>query len=68
NGRIGVLGGIDVDFLVRSTPEEITKRAEKMVERGMEKGGYALGSGNSIPEWVPEENYLAMIKAARRMG
>ncbi|MHC4962237.1 MAG: uroporphyrinogen decarboxylase family protein [Planctomycetota bacterium] len=68
NGRIGVLGGIDVDFLVRSTPEEITKRSEKMVERGMEKGGYALGSGNSIPEWVPEENYLAMIKAARRMG
>ena len=29
-----------------------------------EKGGYALGSGNSIPYYVPQENYLAMIAAA----
>jgi hypothetical protein len=28
------------------------------------EGGYALGSGNSIPEYVPFENYMAMIAAA----
>jgi uroporphyrinogen decarboxylase len=62
--RIAILGGIDVDFLCRSTPEEITKRSRALVEMGMRGGGYALGSGNSIPEYVPQENYLAMIKAA----
>ena len=27
--------------------------------------GYALGSGNSIPDYVPVENYLAMIRAGQ---
>jgi len=27
------------------------------------QGGYALGSGNSIPDYIPSENYLAMLKA-----
>jgi len=65
--RIATLGGIDVNFLCAATPEAITARAEKLVARGMEKGGYALGSGNSIPDYVPQESYFAMIKAAGRM-
>jgi len=31
------------------------------------QGGYALGSGNSIPEYVPVDGYLAMLEAARRI-
>ena len=27
--------------------------------------GYALGSGNSIPDYVPVEGYLAMVQAAQ---
>jgi len=62
-GRIAVMGGIDVDFLCRASPSEITKRSKAMLEKGMEKGGYALGSGNSIAEYIPCENYFAMMKA-----
>jgi hypothetical protein len=29
--------------------------------------GYALGSGNSIPEYVPVKNSLAMVQAAQRI-
>ncbi len=29
------------------------------------RGGYALGTGNSIPMYVPDENYLAIISAIR---
>lgn len=61
--RIAVFGGIDVDFICRSTPEEVYNRSAAMLERSAEKGGYALGSGNSIPYYVPHENYLAMIAA-----
>lgn len=62
--RIAVLGGIDVDFLVRSEPDCIRSRAEKLVAQGMRRGGYALGSGNSIPDYIPRAKYLAMIRAA----
>jgi len=58
--RIAVAGGIDMDFLVRRTPEEIKARAENLLLLTKSKG-YALGSGNSIPPYVPAENYLAMI-------
>ncbi len=64
-GRIAIFGGIGLDFLCRSTPEEIFKRSCSMLERTAVKGSYALGSGNSIPYYVPDENYLAMISAVR---
>ena len=63
-GCIAILGGLDVDFLVRSEPEEITARARRMLEMAEEKGGYALGSGNSIPSYIPPEHYFAMLRAA----
>jgi uroporphyrinogen decarboxylase len=65
SGRIAILGGIDVDFLTRKTPEEIKNRSIDMLERTQEKGGYALGSGNSIPQSIPYENYLAMISTIK---
>jgi len=61
--RIAVLGGIDVDFICRRGHEEIYDRACNMLRLGA-AGGYALGSGNSIPGYVPFEGYLAMTCAA----
>ena len=62
--RIAILGGIDMDFLARKTPEEIYERSLRLLEKTSASGGYALGSGNSIPEFIPRENYLAMLRAA----
>lgn len=61
--QIAILGGIDLDFICRSTPEAVYNRSVEMLERTSKKGGYALGSGNSIPYYVPTKNYLAMIAA-----
>jgi uroporphyrinogen decarboxylase len=68
NGRIGILGGIDVDILCTRTPSEIERIVFEKGSgcRGMSRG-YALGSGNSIPDYVPPENYLAMIKATEKI-
>jgi len=63
-GRIAILGGIDVDFLCRQSPEAIRGRAAAMLARSAANGGYALGSGNSIPAYVPDRAYYAMIAAA----
>ncbi|MFA4945176.1 MAG: uroporphyrinogen decarboxylase family protein [Lentisphaeria bacterium] len=62
--RIAILGGMDLDFVVRSTPEAVHRRARAMLERSAAQGGYALGTGNSVPEYVPQENYAAMVWAA----
>lgn len=66
--RIGLVGGFDMDFLCQKTPEEIF---EAVVESGQRyrnlARGYALGSGNSIPEYIPPENYLAMVRGAQRI-
>lgn len=62
--RIAILGGIDLDFVCRSTPEEVRRRSVSMLERVEGRGGYALGTGNSVPEYVPHEQYFAMLSAA----
>ncbi|MDP7161950.1 MAG: uroporphyrinogen decarboxylase family protein [Phycisphaerae bacterium] len=62
--RIAILGGIDLDFVVRSEPQQVYKRAKTLLQQTADRGGYALGTGNSVPEYAPHENYLAMIAAA----
>ncbi|MDD2707212.1 MAG: uroporphyrinogen decarboxylase family protein [Verrucomicrobiae bacterium] len=62
-GRMAVLGGIDVDFVCRSTPEQVYQRSSAMLKQGA-SSGYALGTGNSVPEYVPHDHYFAMINAA----
>jgi hypothetical protein len=63
-----LLGGFDMDLLCRATPDEIY---EIVLENGRRfrrtAQGYALGSGNSIPEYVPLENYFAMLRAAQNL-
>jgi uroporphyrinogen decarboxylase len=64
--HIGLLGGIDVDLLCLSKPEDIYKRVLELGQEYRRKAnGYALGSGNSIPDYVPVEGYLAMIRAGQ---
>lgn len=62
--RIAILGGLDLDFVCRSQPEEVYDRACSMLERTARRGGYGLGTGNSIPSYVPRDNFFAMISAA----
>lgn len=66
--RIALLGGFDMDFLCSKTPEDIRERVKEDGARfRANASGYALGSGNSIPNYVPAENYLAMVDAAREL-
>ena len=64
--RIGFCGGFDMDFICRKTPDDVYESALELGRQYRRTArGYALGSGNSIPEYVPVENYLAMIRAAQ---
>jgi uroporphyrinogen decarboxylase len=59
--RIAVLGGIDLNILSGGTPEQVRQRVRQLVKQCGAAGRYAVGSGNSIPSYVPTHNYLAMI-------
>jgi uroporphyrinogen decarboxylase len=64
--RIGLLGGIDVDLLCQKTPAEVLEDVYKKGKRFRAAAqGFALGSGNSIPDFVPVDGYMAMIEAAQ---
>lgn len=66
--RIGLFGGIDVDVLCQQTPDEIVRRVLDIGGRARQSAkGYALGSGNSIPQYVPTEGYLAMVRACQEL-
>jgi len=66
--RIGLLGGFDMDVLCVNTADVIYDKVLDMGRRFRKSAkGYALGSGNSIPDYVPTENYLAMIRAAQAL-
>lgn len=60
--RIGVVGGIDMDVLARSTPEAVAAYTRKVLDECAPSGGYALGTGNSVANYIPIENYFAMLK------
>jgi uroporphyrinogen decarboxylase len=68
NDRIGLFGGIDLNLLCTQDRKTVV---EEVVHQGSgfraKAKGYALGSGNSIPDYVPVDNYLAMIEAANEL-
>lgn len=66
--RVGIMGNIDVDLLARGTPEEVAELTKKRIRAIAPGGGYALGSGNSVPNWAQFANYQAMRETALNFG
>ncbi len=58
--RIAILGGLDQDYMHTASPEEITARAKNLFEMSKDKGGYAIGTGNSITDSMAKENWKAI--------
>lgn len=66
--RLCLMGHVDVDLLSRGTVDEVRHTVKKNIEVAAYNGGYCAGSGNSIPEYVKFENYVAMLEAVREFG
>ncbi len=64
--RIALLGGIDMDLLGRGTEEAVRARVREVMAHCAPGGGFALGSGNTVANYVQVENYLAMLDEGRR--
>jgi len=64
--EIAVLGGIDMDFLCRADEQAIRQRVKETLNVCMPGGGYCLGTGNSVANYIPLDNYLVMLDEGRR--
>jgi len=64
--RIAILGGIDVNFLCRADEQSVRLRVQETLKICMEKPGYCLGTGNSVANYIPLDNYLAMLDEGHR--
>ena len=65
-GRVATLGGVDVDRLVRLDQASLRQYVRNILEQCMEGGRFALGSGNSVTNYIPVENYSVMLEESRR--
>jgi len=54
--------------LALGKPEEVEEEVKWLLREVGPGGGFCLGSGNSIPDYVPFENYVAMNEAGLRHG
>ena len=64
--RIGLFGGFDMNELILNDYDYVFDkvRREGTQFRAMAKG-YGLGSGNSIPDYMNEDGFMAMIDAVK---
>lgn len=63
--RLGNFGGVDTDVLCQKSEIEIKEYVKNVINCSINHGGFALGSGNSIPDYVPVSGYLAMVEEVR---
>ena len=63
---IALIGGLDVDFLCRSSEDSIRRKVREVIDACLPGGRFFFGSGNWVTEYVPFENYAAALEEARR--
>ena len=62
--RLCLVGNIRVHLLATETPAAIRELVRGRVLNLGHRGAYCVGSSNSIPKYVPLENYQAMLRAS----
>jgi len=60
--RVTALGGLDVDVICRSTEDEVRAYARRQIEECFADGFWALGTGNSLTDYMPVANYIAVLE------
>jgi uroporphyrinogen decarboxylase len=64
--RVAALGGVDMDRLVRLGEADLRAYVRRILDRCQPGGGFALGSGNTVSNYVPLCNFGIMLDEARQ--
>ena len=63
--QIGNFGGIDMDVICQYDEQAIREYVNDVLEYCRGWQGVAVGTGNSVPDYVPVTGYLAMVETIR---
>ena len=67
--RVSLSGNIDITWpLVRGTPEDVERDVRQHMETLKPGGRWIAGSSHSIVNYIPHENFVAMINAIHKYG
>jgi uroporphyrinogen decarboxylase len=67
--RLCILGNIDCTYLLPfGSEEEVEQSVMETIDAAAPGGGYIISSSNSIHPGCRPENYIAMVRAARKYG
>jgi uroporphyrinogen decarboxylase len=63
--RVGLLGGVDMDKLATLPEPDLRTYIRSILKVCMPGGRFAFGSGNTVANFVPLQNYAIMLEEAR---
>lgn len=66
--KTAIIGGIDVDFLCRADEQTIRRRVRQVLDACWSTGRYCLGTGCTVPDYMPFDSFLIMLDEGRRYG
>jgi len=66
--RVAALGGVDMDKLARLDQPSLRAYVRSVLEQCMPGGMFALGSGDTVANHIPIQNYLIMREEALAWG
>lgn len=67
--KVCLIGNLSLGFpLGTGTPEDVRRASAALIRTMAPGGGYCFSSANSIPDYIPYENWLAMRETALRVG
>lgn len=68
-GRLCLCGSIDLDrTLTLGSPADVEAEVRSRLRTIAPGGGFCCGASNSVPEYVPYDNYLALINTVKKYG
>jgi uroporphyrinogen decarboxylase len=67
--RLCLIGNLDLEYtLTRGSPQEVAQKTRALIRDVGPGGGYCVSSSNSIPSYVPGDNYRAMVETVLQHG
>jgi len=66
--RICLIGNVSNELLRSASTAQIEARVKELLRDAAPGGGFALGSGNSVPNWAKFENYMTMRETCLKHG
>jgi uroporphyrinogen decarboxylase len=67
--QIALIGNLDLGYtLTRGTPQEVRQQVKTLIKQLGPGGGYLMSSANSVTNYVPLENFKAMLEATFEFG